>query len=115
MDHAEPPRTPVGLARAYYEAIDAAAYDRLRGLLAEGFVQHRPDRTLEGADRFVRFMREERPETDTTHAVEEVYTSENGVAVRGRLLRADGSEWFGFVDTFRVEDGRLAALSTYTR
>jgi len=106
---------PVGLARAYYECVDTGDYERLRGLLAAGFVQRRPDRSLEGADRFVAFMREERPETDTTHAVDEVYTSDGGVAVRGRLLRADGTEWFGFVDCFDVEDGRLTALETFTR
>jgi ketosteroid isomerase-like protein len=127
MDHAEPPRTPVGLARAYYEAIDAAAYDRLRGLLAEGFVQERPDRTLEGADRFVRFMREERPSTDTTHPVDGVYRRDSGgvtgsgeadagpeVAVRGRLLTADGTELTGFVDVFSFEDERMVRLRTYT-
>jgi len=111
----DPESSPVGLARAYYESIDAGNYGRLRGLLAEGFVQQRPDLRLEGADRFVAFMREERPETDTVHAVDEVYTSDDGVAVRGRLLQADGSEWFAFLDCFDVEDDRLAALETYTR
>ncbi len=115
MDNPEPPGGPVGLARAYYESVDAGNYERLRGLLTEGFVQERPDRRLKGADRFVKFMREERPETNTTHIVDEVYTGESGVAVRGRLLRADGSEWFAFVDSFDVENGRLAALETFTR
>ena len=57
---------------AYYEAIDAGDYDRLRALLAPGFVQRRPDRTFDGRESFVRFMREERPRTDTDHVVDAV-------------------------------------------
>jgi ketosteroid isomerase-like protein len=121
------------LARAYYRTIDGGDYESLRDLLADGFVQHRPDRTLDGADAFVRFMREERPETDTTHVVERVYRTEEAttataaaddplatadadayVAVEGRLERASGETWFRFVDTFAVADGRLTGLVTYT-
>ena len=102
------------LVRAYYDALDAGEYDRLADLLVPEFVQRRPDRTFEGRDRFVAFMRDERPMTDTTHAVDAVYPSGPGVAVRGRLLDADGDELFAFVDVFDVADGRLAALETYT-
>jgi ketosteroid isomerase-like protein len=124
------------LARAYYRTIDDGDYEPLRDLLADGFVQRRPDRTLEGADAFVRFMREERPETDTTHVVERVYRTVEAatapaapdtaddplatadadayVAVEGRLERASGETWFRFVDTFAVADGRLTGLVTYT-
>ena len=103
------------LARAYYEAVDAGEYDRLRSLLSPDFVQRRSDRTFEGRDRFVEFMRDERPNTDTTHVVERVYPAGPGVAVRGRLLDAGGEELFAFVDAFSVDadDGTLAALETY--
>ena len=101
------------LARAYYDALDAGDYERLRGLLHPEFVQRRPDRTFEGRDRFVAFMRDERPMTDTTHAVDAVYPKGPGVAVRGRLLDGDGDEVFAFVDVFDVADDRLAALETY--
>ncbi|WP_128905427.1 nuclear transport factor 2 family protein [Halorubrum amylolyticum] len=99
--------------RAYYDALDAGEYDRLAALLDPEFVQRRPDRTFEGRDRFVAFMRDGRPMTDTAHAVDAVYPEGPGVAVRGRLLDADGDELFAFVDVFSVEDGRLAALETY--
>ena len=102
------------LARAYYDAIDEGDYDRLSDLLDPEFVQRRPDQTFEGRDRFVTFMRDERPMTDTTHVVDGVYPSGPGVAVRGRLLDADGEELFAFVDVFDVDDGRLSALETYT-
>ncbi|GAB7009013.1 nuclear transport factor 2 family protein [Halorubrum trueperi] len=104
---------PSAIARAYYAALDAGDYDRLADLLDPEFVQRRPDRTFEGRDRFVAFMRDERPMTDTTHAVDAVYPEGPGVAVRGRLLDADGEELFAFVDVFDVADGRLAALETY--
>ena len=110
---APPTADPEGLARAYYDALDAGDYERLRGLLDPDFVQRRPDRAFEGRDRFVAFMRDERPMTDTTHAVDAVYPKGPGVAVRGRLLDADGDELFAFVDVFDVADGRLAALETY--
>ncbi|GAB3695874.1 nuclear transport factor 2 family protein [Halorubrum pallidum] len=101
------------IARAYYDALDAGDYDRLADLLAPGFVQRRPDRIFEGRDRFVAFMRDERPITDTTHVVEAVYPAGPGVAVRGRLLDADGDALFAFVDVFDVADGRITELETY--
>ena len=104
---------PAALARAYYDALDAGEYDRLASLLDPDFVQRRPDRTFEGRDRFVAFMRDDRPNTDTTHVVDRVYPAGPGVAVRGRLLDADGEELFAFVDVFDVAEGRLAALETY--
>lgn len=101
--------------RAYYDAIDAEEYDRLAALLRPEFTHHRPDRTLAGRERFIRFMREERPTTDTSHAVDAVYPEGPGVAVRGRLLDADGDELFAFVDAFALEDGALEGLETYVR
>jgi ketosteroid isomerase-like protein len=103
------------LARAYYRTIDDGAYDELADLLAPTFVQERPDRTFSGRERFVRFMREERPDTETTHEVRSLYRSEDGVAVEGTLGRHGGSALFDFVDTFRFENGRITLLRTYTR
>jgi len=115
-DPADGPGTDrAAAARAYYAALDAGDYDRLAGLLAPSFVHRRPDRTLSGRDRFVGFMREERPATDTTHAVRAVYSGGAGVAVRGELLAADGDRLFEFVDAFGFDDGRIASLDTYTR
>jgi ketosteroid isomerase-like protein len=105
--------------RSYYDAIDAGDYDRLRGLLASEFVQYRPDRTFDGPDRFVRFMREERPRTDTDHVVEAVGVEDGApgvstVFVEGRLRAADGTDLFGFVDVHRVGDAGIESLRTYT-
>ncbi|SNR23621.1 Ketosteroid isomerase-related protein [Halorubrum ezzemoulense] len=104
---------PAALARAYYDAIDAGEYERLASLLDPEFVQRRGDRTFEGRDRFVAFMRDGRPNTDTTHAVDRVYPSGPGVAVRGRLRDVDGDVLFAFVDVFETEAGRLTSLETY--
>jgi ketosteroid isomerase-like protein len=101
------------LARRYYVAVDAGAYDDLRSLLASSFVHRRPDRTIEGRAAFVRFMRDSRPRTDTSHAIDDVRTDgRGGVAVAGRL-RADGADLFSFVDVFETRDGRLASLRTF--
>ncbi|WP_276273743.1 nuclear transport factor 2 family protein [Haloarcula litorea] len=102
-------------ARAYYRALDGGDYDRLRGLLAESFVHDRPDRTIEGRERFVRFMREGRPRTDTTHPIDGVFRRDDAVAVRGRLLDADGDPIVRFVDVFTFADGRVDRIETYTR
>ncbi len=103
-------------AREYYRALDTHSYDDLTGLLAPGFTHYRPDRTLEGRETFVEFMREKRPMTDTTHEVEAVFESEDGVAVRGRLLDDDGAELVEFVDIHEfADDGDLTAIYTYTR
>ncbi|MFB6309660.1 MAG: nuclear transport factor 2 family protein [Salinirussus sp.] len=102
------------LARRYYRALDEGDYDTLSGLLAPGFVHMRPDRTIEGNDRFVEFMRSERPMTETTHPIDAVFTGPEGVAVQGRLRDADGRRIAAFVDVFTVEAGRLQKLTTYT-
>jgi ketosteroid isomerase-like protein len=116
-------------ARAYYDAIDGDDYDQLASLLAPSFVHDRPDRTIEGRERFVRFMREERPQTDTTHSLAGVYCrqvdstteptgSEDGVAAvvaRGRLLDADGEYIFTFVDVFSFDGDDIERIETYAR
>jgi len=126
------PSAPVDQARAYYRALDAGDYDLLAALLAEGFVHDRPGRTTEGRERFVRFMREERPQTDTTHPVDAVFEADGSevsdarrapsgqrpdgaVAVRGRLLDADGDRIVRFVDVFEFTAGRIGRVETYTR
>jgi ketosteroid isomerase-like protein len=101
-------------ARRYYEALDSHEYETLRSLLAAGFVHHRPDRTIEGRDRFVRFMREERPQTETSHPIDTVYADGDGVAVQGRLLDARGDRIAAFVDVFSFEGENVAEIRTYT-
>ena len=106
---------PAAVARGYYDALDTHEYDRLRSLLAPAFVQHRPDRRFEGRDPFVQFMREERPDTETDHVVEQLFSKPDGaVAVEGRLLAADGTQITVFVDVFSIEDGAIQELRTYT-
>jgi ketosteroid isomerase-like protein len=125
-DDGDPTGEPTTLARAYYRALDEHEYDRLASLLAPSFVHERPDRTIDGREQFVRFMREERPQTDTSHPIEKIYvpaaeaSSDKGtgaaveVLVRGRLLSADGTEITAFVDAFTVAEGLLQRLRTFT-
>lgn len=121
-------------ARAYYRSLDEHDYDRLRDLLAPAVVHRRPDRTFEGRETLVSFMRDGRPDTDTAHEIDAVYveggeaserapsggdeiTGDGGteVAVRGRLLRGDDGPLFAFVDVFTVASGRIEAIETFTR
>ncbi len=102
-------------AREYYRALDSHAYDELAELLDPAFVHHRPDRTIEGREAFVEFMREKRPMADTSHEVRTVYTAEAGAAVRGRLRDSDEKILFSFIDCFEFEGGDIAAIYTYTR
>jgi ketosteroid isomerase-like protein len=104
-------------AQLYYRALDDHAYDDLIALLAPEFVHDRPDMTLEGRERFVEFMREERPMTDTSHPVDAVFESEGGdVAVRGRLLDPDGDRITGFVDVFTFDgNSEIERIDTFTR
>jgi len=102
-----------GLVRAYYQSLDSGEYDRLAGLLAESFVQERPEMTLSGRKRFVRFMREERPRTGTTHPLERIYRADEGnFAAKGRLV-AEGETLTGFVDLFACANGRIERIETY--
>ena len=114
------------VVRRYYETIDEGDYESLAALLDPAFTHRRPDRTLAGRETFVRFMREDRPRTDTAHAVDGVYLPADGngdpsdaagpdeVVVRGRLRTEDGRDLFGFVDVFRTEDDLVRDLRTYT-
>lgn len=105
----------VAAARAYYRALDEHDYERLAGLLAPTFVHDRPDRTIEGRDRFVRFMREERPQTETSHPVATVYTGPDGVVVEGNLLDSDGDRIASFADAFTFEGEVIGEIRTYTQ
>jgi ketosteroid isomerase-like protein len=104
-------------AREYYRALDDHDYEALADLLAPEFVHHRPDRTIEGRDRFVTFMRDERPMTTTSHPLDAVYESDGPgeVAVRGRLLDADGERIVSFVDVFSFEGEAVETIHTYTQ
>ncbi|MFW5895985.1 MAG: nuclear transport factor 2 family protein [archaeon] len=110
------------LVKRYYEAIDAMDGDGLAAVLAPTFRHERPERTIDGRERFVEFMLADRPRTDTIHAVDAVFrpTAEDAgdsideVAVHGRLCAEDGEELFAFVDLFTVDDGRLGNLRTFT-
>jgi ketosteroid isomerase-like protein len=123
----------VALTRAYYDALDGHDYEALADLLAPEFVQRRPDRTFDSRVAFVRFMREERPRTDTTHVVRGEYVAreasgedegergepgergETEVVVRGDLRGSDGETLVSFVDVFAVADDRVVELETFTR
>jgi ketosteroid isomerase-like protein len=136
------PADAVDAAHAYYRALDDHDYDALSALLTPEFVHDRPDMTIEGRERFVRFMREERPQKHTTHRIAGVYRAvddrdgvdacapENDrdrepddgsaaetteVVARGRLLAADGDRITDFVDVFSVAAGDLVRIETYAR
>lgn len=102
------------LAMAYYRALDEQDYERLRSILDPEFAQERPDRTFAGRERFVQFMREERPQTDTSHPIDTVYSAADGLAVEGRLLDSDGERIAAFVDIFAFEGGKITSIRTYT-
>lgn len=100
--------------RSYYRSIDEKRYDELGELLAPEFVHERPDRTFEGRETFVAFMRDERPRTETGHELDRLYDDGDEIAVRGRLLDEDGERLFGFVDVHTIDDGAIARIETYT-
>ncbi|WP_410766459.1 nuclear transport factor 2 family protein [Haloferax sp. DFSO60] len=104
------------LARRYYDAIDDKRYDDLRDVLAPEFVQYRGDMTLDGRDEFVSFMRDDRPNKETSHVLDEIEAeSDDKVVVEGRLLDSTGETMFGFLDRFQVRGGRLTELKTVAR
>ncbi|WP_254761453.1 nuclear transport factor 2 family protein [Natrinema marinum] len=102
------------LVRRYYDALDDHDYDALEDVLAPAFSQRRPDRTFEDRDAFVAFMRDERPNPDTSHHLESVVTADERVAVRGRVTEG-GTTLFEFADFFELGDGRIGRLETYSR
>jgi len=105
------------VVRAYYAALDDHDYDRLAALLALPVAHYRPDQILAGRDALVSFMRDERPNRNTSHDLRAVYVSEDDeeVAVRGQLRDASDETLFEFVDVFSFVDGDVAAIRTHTR
>lgn len=129
---------PADLVADYYSALDSHDYDALRNCLDAAFVQHRPDRRFDSREAFVRFMRDERPQSDTTHRIHDCYVphdatgddaevSEDGaetseddaevseVLARGDLLSAEGDLLVRFVDRFRIAERSIVELETFTR
>ncbi|WP_306053662.1 nuclear transport factor 2 family protein [Natronococcus wangiae] len=104
----------VALVERYYDALDGHEYETLEELLAPDFVQHRSDRRFESRDAFVRFMRDDRPNPDTQHELEEVIDDGDRVAVRGRVV-GEGATLFEFADFFELADGKVDRLETYSR
>lgn len=109
-------RSRIETARAYYRALDEDDYELLAALLAPDFVHERPDMTLEGRDRFVAFMRDERPTKDTSHPVDGVFEATDGeaVVVCGRLLDPDDEVLTRFADHFTFTGEDIAQIRTYT-
>lgn len=109
------PDQPVQRVRAYFRALDDGDYALLEDLLAADVVQDRPDMTLEGRDRFVAFMRNERPVTDTSHPIDAIYRQNDGAALaaQGRLVGPDGSVLTGFVDVFTFDGKNIQRIDTY--
>ncbi|TYT62278.1 nuclear transport factor 2 family protein [Natrialba swarupiae] len=102
------------VVRRYYDALDDHEYDALEDVLAPGFVQRRPDRSFPDRESFVRFMREGRPNPNTTHELVAIVGQGETVAARGRVLDSD-DPLFEFADFFELEDGRIVELETYSR
>ncbi|MDJ1432342.1 nuclear transport factor 2 family protein [Halostagnicola sp. A-GB9-2] len=104
------------LVRRYYDALDDHEYETLEGILDPAFVQRRPDRTFDGREAFVEFMREERPNPDTSHELDAVVVGDEGdqVAARGRVLEGE-TELFEFADFFETANGSIVRLDTYSR
>ncbi|WP_436934070.1 nuclear transport factor 2 family protein [Halovenus marina] len=109
------PTTQTERARAYYRALDGDDYELLEQVLTADFVHTRPDRTISGRDRFVRFMRDERPIAETTHPIDAVYTTSDRdeVAVRGRLLDPEGDTITAFVDVITFEGNNISKIQTF--
>lgn len=120
------------VVRQLYTHLDAGNYEELAGLLSPNFVHTRPDMVLEGRDDYLKFMEHERPETDTVHVIEGLYTtsfsenkrseseygrthSEEGehVVVEGKLEINDQIA-FRFVDVVTLEEKTVTAIKTYT-
>ncbi len=104
------------LVTTYYDSLDTHAYDRLETILGPDFVHERPDMTHSGRDAFIQFMREGRPNTDTSHPVDELYpaTQSNELAARGRLLSAEDELITTFVDIFSFDGDQITQLRTFT-
>jgi ketosteroid isomerase-like protein len=102
--------------RGYYRAIDGDDYELLASVLAADVTHIRPDMTLDGRERFIEFMRDERPQNETSHQIDALYrqTDSGGVAAQGRLIAADGTLITHFVDVFSFNDAEIAQIRTFT-
>jgi ketosteroid isomerase-like protein len=101
-------------ARTYYRSLDSHDYDTLATILADSFRHERPDRTIDGPDRFVAFMRDERPQTETSHPIDGIWHEAEQVVVQGCLRDADGDVITGFVDIFAFDEAAISRIRTYT-
>ncbi len=103
------------VVRAYYDAIDAHDYETFAGLFASDVVHYRPDRTIEGRDTLVSFMRDDRPNKETSHEIDAVVEDDLLAVAEGRLLDSDGEKLFAFADVFSFSGGQITEIRTYTQ
>lgn len=130
MAAAHPDGWLVDLADRYYRSLDSHDYDALESILDPAFVQNRPDRIFEGRDRFVEFMRDERPDSNTDHRIDSYYQhihtastadppteSMRRLGVLGEVVSAEGERLFSFVDIHYgdPETHRINELDTFVK
>ncbi len=106
------------IARSYYDAIDAEAYDDVFAMFADDIVYERPGQErLEGMAEFRTFYLEDRPLEDGNHELHAVVGDGDTVAVRGEFsgVQNERTVSFGFADFHRFDaDNTITERVTYT-
>ncbi len=104
--------------RAYYEYVDAEAYEELFALFTDDIIYHRPGHEpIEGKAAFEQFYHEVRDLEDGTHTIHELVVDGDTIAVRGGFEGQihGGSITLEFADfhTFN-SDGKIHTRHTFT-
>ncbi|WP_132057394.1 nuclear transport factor 2 family protein [Halorussus amylolyticus] len=104
--------------RAYYDRIDAEAYEAVFALFADDVTYDRPGQSnLSGMAAFREFYLEDRPLEDGNHEIASLVVDGDTVAVRGRFSGEQNGERvsFGFADFHRFDGGgNITERWTYT-
>lgn len=106
------------IVKIYYRSLDNHKYDKLKDILYPEFTHYRPDRTIETRKSFISFMKNQRPNKNTTHKIDEIYTKKKEIAIKGQLQKNQNKKLFEFIDVFTFTQKtktKIKQIKTYTK
>ncbi len=105
------------IVKTYYNSLDNHRYETLKEILDPEFIHFRPDRTIKTRKSFISFMEDERPDKNTKHKINKIYTKKQEIATRGQLQKNKNKKLFEFIDIFtftQKNKTKIKQIKTYT-
>lgn len=107
-------RSPIGLLKRYFDALDAADFETAAAQFADDVVYIHPpmygdESRIDGRDALRRYFTDTRGKTDSLHHLDRSFETDDGAAVVGHVTPRDADTVLErFVSFAEVEDGAIS-------